>query len=207
MAKQGREKIITTAFTLFLNKGYQKTSLNDIILATNSSKGAIYHHFKNKHAIYLAALDEYFFKLYDSILIDDSTLSLQKRIKNRYTFFVDLIDFVEKYGGDTLFPIRRYFLFQLESEDDDIIRAKILETLHEYHIEIEKIIHTSIKSKEIKISLSASVITQQLISMIEGIAIHHSTLEKDSKLFLLQKYDEVIHPYITLLTNQNHTNL
>jgi AcrR family transcriptional regulator len=204
MAKQGREKIITTAFTLFLNKGYQKTSLNDIISATNSSKGAIYHHFKSKHAIYLAALDEYFFKLYDNLVIDDSTLSISKRIKNRYAFFVDLIDFVEKSGGEILFPIRRYFLFQLESEEDDIVRTKVLETLHEYHIEIENIIHASIENREIKISLSASVIAQQLISMIEGIAIHHSTLEKNSKSFLLQKYDEIIHPYINLLTNQNH---
>ncbi len=207
MAKHGREKIITTAFTLFLNKGYQKTSLNDIISATNSSKGAIYHHFKSKHAIYLAALDEYFFKLYDNIIIDDSTLSLSKRIKNRYAFFVNLIDFVEKSGGEVQFPIRRYFLFQLESEEDEIVRTKVLETLHKYHIEIENIIQTSIENKEIKIALSASVIGQQLMSMIEGIAIHHSTLEKNSKPFLLQKYDEVIHPYINLLTNLNHTSI
>ena len=202
MAKQGREKIIATAFALFLNKGYQKTSLNDIITATNSSKGAIYHHFKSKHAIYLAAIEEYFFKLYSNLIIDDSTLSLSKRIENRYTFFVDLIDFVEKSGDGVPFPIRRYFLFQLESEDDHIIREKVIETLHQYHLEIESIINNAINNKEIKIALTAPIIAQQLMSMIEGIAIHHSTLEKGSKSFLLQKFDEVIVPYINLITNK-----
>ena len=203
MAKQGREKIITTAFTLFLNKGYKKTSLNDIIVATNSSKGAIYHHFKSKHAIYLAALDEYFFKLYEDLLIEDSHENLINRIKNRYLFFVNLIDFVEKSGQGLSFPIRRYFLFQLESEEDETVRTKIIETLNAYHKEIEAIIHTSISKKEITITLSTSVIAQQLMSMIEGLAIHHSTLEKNSKELLLEKFDEVIQPYINLLTNQN----
>ncbi|WP_299119449.1 TetR/AcrR family transcriptional regulator [uncultured Tenacibaculum sp.] len=201
MAKQGREKIVTTAFTLFLNKGYKKTSLNDIIVATNSSKGAIYHHFKSKHAIYLAALDEYFFKLYEDLLIEDSHETLIKRIKNRYLFFVNLIDFVEKSGQGLSFPIRRYFLFQLESEEDETVRTKIIETLNAYHKEIETIIYTSISKKEITITLSTSVIAQQLMSMIEGLAIHHSTLEKNSKELLLEKFDEVIQPYINLLTN------
>lgn len=201
MAKQGREKIVTTAFTLFLNKGYKKTSLNDIIAATNSSKGAIYHHFKSKHAIYLAALDEYFFKLYEDLLIEDFHETLINRIKNRYLFFVNLIDFVEKSGQGLSFPIRRYFLFQLESEEDETVRTKIIETLSAYHKEIEAIIHTSINKKEITITLSTSVIAQQLMSMIEGLAIHHSTLEKNSKELLLEKFDEVIQPYINLLTN------
>ena len=123
------------------------------------------------------------------------------RIKNRYLFFVNLIDFVEKYGQGLSFPIRRYFLFQLESEEDETVRTKIIETLNAYHKEIEAIIHTSISKKEITITLSTSVIAQQLMSMIEGLAIHHSTLEKNSKELLLEKFDEVIQPYINLLTN------
>ncbi|WP_299156319.1 TetR/AcrR family transcriptional regulator [uncultured Tenacibaculum sp.] len=203
MAKQGREKIISTAFTLFLNKGYKKTSLNDIIEATNSSKGAIYHHFKSKHAIYLAALDEYFFKLYEDLLIEDSNESLLERIKNRYSFFVNLIDFVEKSDNGLTYPIRRYFLFQLESEEDETVRTKIIETLRDYHKEIENIVHSSLKNNEIKITLPVSIIAQQLMSMIEGIAIHHSTLEKNSKSFLLKKFDEVIQPYINLIIDNN----
>ena len=200
MAKQGREKIITAAFSLFLNKGYKKTSLNDIIIATNSSKGAIYHHFKSKHAIYLAALDEYFFKLYDTLFINDFESSFSERIKSRYLFFVDLIDFVEKSGKGTNFPIRRYFLFQLESEENSEIRERITHTLEAYRNNIQEIIQQAINSKEIKAQLSSQVIAMQLMSMIEGIAIHHSTLETNSKPFLIQQYERVVLPYINLLT-------
>ena len=36
----------------FLEKGYEKTSLQDIIRETGLSKGAIYHHFSSKEAIF-----------------------------------------------------------------------------------------------------------------------------------------------------------
>ena len=42
----------TTASKLFLEKGYEKTSLQDIIRETGLSKGAIYHHFSSKEAIF-----------------------------------------------------------------------------------------------------------------------------------------------------------
>ena len=45
--------ILDSAEKLFIEKGYEKTSLQDIINATNLSKGAIYHHFSSKEEIFL----------------------------------------------------------------------------------------------------------------------------------------------------------
>lgn len=203
MPKNGKEKIIEVAFELFLQKGYQKTSLADIIKKSALSKGAIYHHFSSKQKIYEATLELFFFNLFQNLQINDTVESLQKRIENRFSFYVNLINFVENTGDGIDFPIRRYYQFQLESEEDPIIRAKIIETLHQYRLEIEHIINNAIAKKEINTTLSSTIIAQQLMAMIEGITIHHSTLEKDSKSFLLQKFDEVILPYISLITNKN----
>ena len=49
--------ILDTASTLFFQKGYDKTTLQDIIDATHLSKGAIYHHFASKEAILIAVAD------------------------------------------------------------------------------------------------------------------------------------------------------
>jgi AcrR family transcriptional regulator len=43
-----KRNILETARELFFVKGYQNTSVNDIIEKTGSSKGAFYHHFKSK---------------------------------------------------------------------------------------------------------------------------------------------------------------
>ena len=45
-------RILDTAEQLFIEKGYDRASLQDIIEATGLSKGAIYHHFTSKEDIF-----------------------------------------------------------------------------------------------------------------------------------------------------------
>lgn len=46
--------ILDVATHLFVEKGYDATSLQDIINETKLSKGAIYHHFSSKEEIFEA---------------------------------------------------------------------------------------------------------------------------------------------------------
>lgn len=50
-------KILDTAERLFIEKGYDQASLQDIINATGLSKGAIYHHFASKEDIFYSVCD------------------------------------------------------------------------------------------------------------------------------------------------------
>ena len=49
--QQTIEKIISVSAKLFLEKGYEKTSMQDIVDALGMSKGAIFYHFKSKEEI------------------------------------------------------------------------------------------------------------------------------------------------------------
>lgn len=49
--KQTKEDIIATAVQLFMEKGFEKTSMQDIANSLGISKGGIYHHFKSKKEI------------------------------------------------------------------------------------------------------------------------------------------------------------
>lgn len=49
--EQTVEKILDAAAQLFAQKGYQNTTLQDIIEQTKLSKGAVYHHFRSKEEI------------------------------------------------------------------------------------------------------------------------------------------------------------
>ncbi len=50
-ASQTKENIIATAVQLFMEKGFEKTSMQDIANTLGISKGGIYHHFKSKEEI------------------------------------------------------------------------------------------------------------------------------------------------------------
>lgn len=49
--EQTVERILEAAARLFVQKGYDNATLQDIIDATGLSKGAVYHHFASKQAI------------------------------------------------------------------------------------------------------------------------------------------------------------
>ncbi len=55
-----KENIVKTALELFLQNGYEKTSMNDIAREVGISKPAIYHHFKNKDELFHEVLSLFF---------------------------------------------------------------------------------------------------------------------------------------------------
>jgi len=55
--QQTKENILSVSTKLFLEKGYDQTSMQDIVAALGMSKGAIFHHFKSKEDIFDAVID------------------------------------------------------------------------------------------------------------------------------------------------------
>src|SRR3972149_6396102 len=54
-----REKILEAALSVFAQKGYHRAIVDDIVRVSGTSKGAVYHHFPNKEALFLALVDEF----------------------------------------------------------------------------------------------------------------------------------------------------
>jgi len=57
-ASTTRYTILEKAFQLIYTKGYQTTSLDDILSTTEVTKGAFYYHFKNKDEMGVAIVEE-----------------------------------------------------------------------------------------------------------------------------------------------------
>ncbi|MEG2506984.1 MAG: TetR/AcrR family transcriptional regulator [Longicatena sp.] len=72
-------KILDVSLHLFSEKGYEKTTIQDIVNALGMSKGAIYHHFKSKEEIAIAICST-FYGGYDfsALLKDPTTNGLEK---------------------------------------------------------------------------------------------------------------------------------
>ncbi|HOU39868.1 MAG TPA: TetR/AcrR family transcriptional regulator [Promineifilum sp.] len=54
-----RERILDAALLTFSRQGYHGTRLDDIVGASETSKGAIYFHFANKERLFLALVDQF----------------------------------------------------------------------------------------------------------------------------------------------------
>ena len=56
-SEETRSKIIESAIKLFSTRGFNAASVDDICKDAGISKGAFYHHFESKQALFLALLD------------------------------------------------------------------------------------------------------------------------------------------------------
>jgi AcrR family transcriptional regulator len=52
-----RAQILQAAFEAFAERGYDKTSMDDIVKRSGTSKGTLYWHFKNKKDLFLATIN------------------------------------------------------------------------------------------------------------------------------------------------------
>ncbi|WP_194846533.1 TetR/AcrR family transcriptional regulator [Mumia zhuanghuii] len=52
-----REALLTTATSMFAERGFAKTALSEVASAAHVTRGAVYHHFKDKKDLYRAVLE------------------------------------------------------------------------------------------------------------------------------------------------------
>ncbi len=65
--KQTKNKIITTAWKLFYEQGYDDTTIDEIVEHSCTSKGSFYHYFSGKDAL-LSSLSDLFDAKYEEVL-------------------------------------------------------------------------------------------------------------------------------------------
>jgi len=195
-----KENIIKVAFALFLEKGYKEVTIKNIMEAAQLSKGAIYHHFESKEAIYFATIETYYINLFQSEDLQLLEEDFKKNIEEVYHFAANLFSSIELLTDDGLeFPIRNFYSFQLESENNEIIRQRIRATVFDYLNIVKHIVVTAMENGQIRADLNAEAITLQIIGMLEGVSINHSTIRNNVKQLLLEKYKLVFDEYFKMI--------
>jgi AcrR family transcriptional regulator len=81
--KQTAESIIDIATKLFMEKGYEHTTMQDIVDGLGMSKGAIFYHFKSKEDIMDAVVDRMIRQMESAAraIADDTTLTAHEKMQ------------------------------------------------------------------------------------------------------------------------------
>lgn len=91
------DEALEAAMQVFWEKGYQGSSLNDLLDAMNIARGSLYKAFEDKRAIYIAAL-----KRYEQNIVDDALLTLE-----------------DANGGDVKGRVRQLLMRTVEAVEHD----------------------------------------------------------------------------------------
>ena len=83
-----KSRIVKAAWNLFYKKGYEQTTVEDIISASKTSKGTFYHYFKGKEAL-LNSLSDLFDENYEELaaVIDPAMSAYDKLLYLNHELF------------------------------------------------------------------------------------------------------------------------
>ncbi|NDJ77243.1 MAG: TetR/AcrR family transcriptional regulator [Chloroflexi bacterium] len=166
-----RNEILMAAIEAFAEKGYDGTSMDEIVKRTGLSKGTLYWHFKNKHDLLLAVIDSAMngmIELTKHIAAQDLPASDRLR-----AIFQESIEaFVEDDSMITL--MANFFFLSTQSEHaQEIMR----EGYRVFTTEIERVIQEGIDSGEFR-PVDAHMTAIMLMGAGDGIAFQ-SLLKPD----------------------------
>ena len=157
-----RERIIRQAAPLFNQRGYEGSSLNEIMAATELEKGGIYRHFSSKQELAAEAFDYAWAEAvkarrHDLESVENSVDKLKQYVAN----------FVERRGtvpgGCPLLNTA------MDSDDGNpVLRTRARRALQNWQSFLGSIVEAGIENGEIRREVSKTRLANLIIATLEG---------------------------------------
>ena len=181
--EQTRREIVRKSAPLFNQKGYEGTSLSDLMEATGLQKGGIYRHFSGKEELAAEAFDYSWGKAVSGRLegvaeVPDRVNRLKKMIENFVQLRAGLVP-----GGCPLMNTA------VEADDGNAaLRARAKKALQNWIVRLSKITTEGIKKQQIDHHIDPLKLSQLIIGSLEGALLISRLQNSDEPLRAIKQH-------------------
>jgi TetR/AcrR family transcriptional regulator, transcriptional repressor of aconitase len=171
-----RDRILDAAETLFQQRGYHETSMDEIVRKSGMSKGAIYGYFESKEDLFRSLHDRSYVQAFESA---SALLTAGGSSRSKLERLVDIY-FLSKDNELSRERCRMSLEFSVES-----LRMQPLHRQHEWrdkqlHSLIRTMIEDGVRDGEFRRDLDTDSTASLLIATIDGLILRWATT--DSKI-------------------------
>jgi TetR/AcrR family transcriptional repressor of nem operon len=181
--EQTRREIVRKSAPLFNQKGYEGTSLSDLMEATGLQKGGIYRHFSGKEELATEAFDYSWGKAVSGRLdgvaeVPDCVNRLKKMIENFVELRAGLVP-----GGCPLMNTA------VEADDGNAaLRARAKKALQNWAMRLSKITTEGINKRQIDRHIDPLKLSQLIIGSLEGALLISRLQNRDEPLRAVKQH-------------------
>ncbi len=165
------EKIMSAAERLFAQKGYNGTSMNDIVEASGQSKGAIYNHFKSKERLFLSLLEKQTMlglnQLKGSFASEETAVEKLRKVLD--LTMVNSCDCPSEVG-------RMQIEFMIAASRIKSLTLDMKNRYNTIHAFVRELIDEGINNGEFKSEVDSESLTSLLYATLEGLGLQYATL-------------------------------
>ncbi len=164
-ALKTRQIILQSALDLFYQKGYSKTTFDEIASRIELTKGAVYWHFKNKPDLVAALINDYIAK--KNQFLKQKNLALNQ-FKDIEAYFLATADFI--LGDEN--ALKLAFFLSLQMEWSETIITKVMEKIGQNKKFIFLYLKDSLvlmqKNGEIREDIDTDILSSLIINLWTG---------------------------------------
>ena len=185
--EQTRRKIVEAAAPIFNQRGYEGSSLNDLMEATGLKKGGIYRHFSSKEELAAEAFDYTWEAAWNARLlhVDEKTSGIEK-LKQ---LIANFLDYRSPVAGGC--PI-----LNTATDADDgnpVLRARVVKALRSWLARLQAIVKQAKRRGETRVDIESRAVATLIVASLEG-ALMISRLERNDDA--LRRVQEHLNRYL-----------
>ena len=185
-SEETRSKIIESAIKLFSSRGFNAASVDDICADAGISKGAFYHHFESKQALFLALLDGWLQTIDNAI-----EASKDKTAPETFVQMAEAFPYIFQSAGNHL-PM--YMEFWLQASRDEEIWQATVAPYRRYHKYFAKLIKKGIDEGSF-VDVDPDIAARLIVSTAMGLLLQSLLDPKGAK------WEKVARESTTMLVN------
>lgn len=164
-SEETRMNILSVAQGLFAQKGYEATGIMDICDAAGVSKGAFYHHFPSKQAIFMALLEDWLAQL--DVLMQ-AAMAAAPNVPEGLVQMAGLTSSVFE-AADTQFPLFLEFWIQAGRQPE--IWQTVVAPYHRYQALFSSIFDKGIQEGSLNQEISSAAAARVIIALAMGLLL------------------------------------
>ena len=171
-SEETRSKILESSIKLFSARGFNAASVDDICKDANISKGAFYHHFESKQALFLALLDGWLQTIDTAI-----EASKDKTVPETFMQMTEAFPYIFETAGEGL-PM--FLEFWLQASRDEKIWQAGISPYRRYHKYFTSLIKKGVEEGSF-VEVNPELTSRMIISTAMGLLLQSLLDPKGAK--------------------------
>ncbi|MCC3359385.1 TetR/AcrR family transcriptional regulator [Bacillus sp. REN16] len=170
--KQRRAKILEAATQVFIEHGYERTTMKDVMDAANVSRGGLYQYFSNKEDLYEAILKENL-----SRKVHETKELLDEKNDSYWDLLLLRMFGENREPDDKMDPLAPINLEFFITGKNDKRRREYGTERYRYGVNLfADIIRAGQESGEFSKKYDGDIIARSIVTFIDGLALGHAIL-------------------------------
>jgi TetR/AcrR family transcriptional repressor of nem operon len=178
MMSKTKDRIIEAASGLINLRGFNNTSVDDLLQASGVKKGSFYYHFKSKEDLGYAIIENHLRRFSDHVL--GRAFSNQKNALIQLDDFLDIILELHRQRNCSGGCLMGNMAMEM-SDIHEGFRKKFQEVFEDWRIRVAGVLHKAKLSGELSDQVEPTRVAQFLIAGVEG-GILLSKVKKDIRV-------------------------